>query len=147
MRAPITRELPGTLALHKRKNRLCNEVGTFLTQYRRKAHPTHDPNDRNYDRDTEKRIKAMHPAELSELISGEGAEVNDEEEKAWFSGRNPVGVRFSLNQGVQLKLRGREERGAVVSLLRVHPTPQYLIELSDGGEIEAFQNQLSPRKI
>jgi hypothetical protein len=43
-------------------------VRTFVQQYERKAHKGHDPNDRRYNRDTEKSVKRMKPDELDRLL-------------------------------------------------------------------------------
>ena len=43
-------------------------VRTFVQQYERKAHKGHDPNDRRYDRDTEKSVKRLKPDELDRLL-------------------------------------------------------------------------------
>ncbi len=48
----------------RRKNKLAGDVAAFLRQYGRKAYPTHDPNDRGYDRALETKIKRMRPEEL-----------------------------------------------------------------------------------
>ena len=58
----------------KRKKKLEGEVGTFVKQYRRKAYPGHDPNDRRYDRSVEAKIKHMSAEELDELLNGGGNE-------------------------------------------------------------------------
>ena len=44
------------------------ELHAFVRQYVRKAYPQHDPNDRSYSRDTEKRIERMKPADLDRLL-------------------------------------------------------------------------------
>jgi hypothetical protein len=58
--------------MSQRRRRLVGELGTFMRQYGRKAHPGHDPNDRGYDRGVERLVKKMDPAELDELIHGDG---------------------------------------------------------------------------
>ncbi|GEM_PF-1793772 len=73
-------------------------------------------------------------------MSGEGEDILLEEEESWFSGNNPPGVLFSLNEAVEINEVGR---GAVVSLLRIRPVPKYLVELGDGKEIEVFQDAIS----
>jgi hypothetical protein len=50
------------------KRQLGNRIATFVRQYARKAYPTHDPNDRSYDREIEKIIKKMSPVELDRLM-------------------------------------------------------------------------------
>jgi hypothetical protein len=61
----------------KRKAKLRDEVITFLKQYERVRHPRHDPNDRRYDREVEKRVKNMDPEELDAILRGEDDEEND----------------------------------------------------------------------
>lgn len=53
-----------------RKKRLEGEIGAFIQQYRRKAHPTMDPNDRRYDREIEAIVMRMNAEELDELMNG-----------------------------------------------------------------------------
>ena len=89
--------------MSKRRDNIRRNVGAFLKQYRRKAHAGHDPNDRQYSREMEKRIKSMNPEELSEVMAGEDESILLVEEEAWFSGENPVGVLYSLNQTVQIE--------------------------------------------
>ena len=43
-------------------------VATFIRQYTRKAAQNVDPNDRQYDRDIEQKIRRMRPEELDRLI-------------------------------------------------------------------------------
>lgn len=66
--------------MSKRTNKLLGDVGVFLKQYKRKAYPTHDPNDRRYDREVEKKVKSMSPEKLSNLMSGEDEDILLEEE-------------------------------------------------------------------
>lgn len=46
-----------------------------MRQYARKKHPRHDPNDRAYDRQVERRVKGMHALELDELLHGERDDI------------------------------------------------------------------------
>ena len=66
-------------AKKRRKKRRVSEadVGLFLRQYGRKAHRGHDPNDRSYSRDVEKKIKRMKPEELDRLMSGDQTESEE----------------------------------------------------------------------
>jgi hypothetical protein len=50
----------------RRKKRRVTEadVGLFLRQYGRKAQHGHDPNDRHYSREVEKKIKQWRPKKL-----------------------------------------------------------------------------------
>ena len=60
----------------RRKKRRVTEadVGLFLRQYGRKAHPGHDPNDRSYSREIEKKIKQMKAEDVDRLMRGEEPE-------------------------------------------------------------------------
>jgi hypothetical protein len=64
----------------RRKKRRVSEadIGLFLRQYGRKAHHGHDPNDRSYSREVEKKIKRMKAEELDNLIRGEDAKPDGE---------------------------------------------------------------------
>lgn len=55
----------------RRTKKLAGDVAAFLRQYKRKAYPTHDPNDRGYDRELEAKIKRMLPEELDTLMRDE----------------------------------------------------------------------------
>lgn len=57
--------------MSKRKQRLEGQIGSFLRQYRRPRKNTPDPNDRQYDRNVERKIKQMAPEELDRLMRGE----------------------------------------------------------------------------
>jgi hypothetical protein len=57
--------------MSQRRRRLVGELGTFMRQYGRKAHPGHDPNDRGYDRKMEHLAKHMDPEELDDLLHGD----------------------------------------------------------------------------
>lgn len=60
-----------------KSNRIKNlesEIGTFIQQYKMKAHAGMDPNDRRYDRKIEKKIKKMDPEEFSRLMYGDDKE-------------------------------------------------------------------------
>jgi hypothetical protein len=46
-------------------------MGAFLRQYKRRAHPGNDPNDRGYDREIEQYIKRLKPEDLDVLLNGE----------------------------------------------------------------------------
>lgn len=47
-------------------------IGAFLQQYQRKAQRGVEPNDRQYDRNLEMRLKRMRPEDLSRLMSDDG---------------------------------------------------------------------------
>ena len=50
------------------KSRLAGELGLFVQKYARKAQASSDPNDRQYDRKLEKKMKRFSPTELSDLL-------------------------------------------------------------------------------
>lgn len=52
----------------RKKSRLAGELGRFMQQYARKAQAW-EPNDRQYDRKLEKKMKRLPPSELSDLLS------------------------------------------------------------------------------
>ena len=58
----------------KNKRELSKEIGAFLQQYRRKAEPASDPNDRGYDRKVELYLSRLRPEDLDEVLNG----VDDE---------------------------------------------------------------------
>jgi hypothetical protein len=58
---------------------LAAEVSGFSREYARKAQRHREPNDRQYDRKLEDRIKRMDPVDLSELLYGNGSEGDDDE--------------------------------------------------------------------
>ncbi|OQW88572.1 MAG: hypothetical protein BWK78_08215 [Thiotrichaceae bacterium IS1] len=74
--------------MSKRKNQLLGEVGAFLQQYRRKAYPTHDPNDRRYDRKVEQQVKSMTPEELNEIMYGDHDDFTQPEGEQWNDGKS-----------------------------------------------------------
>jgi hypothetical protein len=131
--------------MSKRKKHLQAEIGTFLKQYQRKAHAGHDPNDRGYDRDFEKKVKAMSPEELNELMDGEEETgITIATENSWFAGETIPGIRFYLNDPVSV-VAGQHigKAGSVIALLRLKPEPEYLIEMGSGeGDIKVFQSRL-----
>jgi hypothetical protein len=54
----------------RKKERLRADLGLFMRQYKRKACKNGpDPNDRQYDRKLEQRIKRMKPEELDDLLN------------------------------------------------------------------------------
>ena len=55
--------------MKKKKEDLKQRIAGFMQQYQRKKHPSHDPNDRGYDRKIEKLIKKMDPKDLDELLN------------------------------------------------------------------------------
>jgi hypothetical protein len=58
----------------KRDKKLLNDVGLFVQKYARKAQRGIEPNDRNFDRKVEQKIKTMKPEDLSRLLGEDGEE-------------------------------------------------------------------------
>lgn len=54
-------------------------IGVFLRQYQCKAQRGVEPNDRQYDRNLEQRLKRMKPEDLSRLMSDEDDSGNQED--------------------------------------------------------------------
>jgi hypothetical protein len=61
------------MATHRKKTRLAGELIRFVQQYARKARAS-EPNDRQYDRKLEKKMKRISASELSDLLSQDGQE-------------------------------------------------------------------------
>jgi hypothetical protein len=57
--------------MNKRKAKLGAKIGAFMQQYARKSQRGQEPNDRQYSRKIEAKIKRMKPEELDELLNGE----------------------------------------------------------------------------
>ncbi|MFM0077224.1 hypothetical protein PQQ86_39430 [Paraburkholderia sediminicola] len=60
------------------KSRLAGELGRFVQQSARKAQAS-DPNDRQYDRKLERKMKRLSPPELSDLLSQDEQEPDESE--------------------------------------------------------------------
>lgn len=56
------------MATNRAKTRLAAELNRFVQQYARKAQAS-EPNDRQYDRKLERKMKRLSPSELSALLS------------------------------------------------------------------------------
>ena len=128
--------------MNKRKNKLQGDIGVFLKQYERKAYPNSDPNDRHYDREIENKVKNMSPNELSEMMYDQGDEISEDEEEEWFKGNPISGVKFALNDPVQLLRKNRPELRSIVTLIQVRPVPKYVVELGSGRDVEVFEAEL-----
>lgn len=132
----------------KRHNDIAKGIGSFLQQYQRKAQRGVEPNDRGYDRSFEKKIKAMNPEELSEVMHGDtDSNIPHDIDEKWFSNEPIDGVAFGLNDSVSI-IAGpyAGKGGAIIFLSRLVPEPEYYIELGSGeGDIKVFQSNL--RKI
>ncbi len=64
--------------MSRRKQKMAAQVGEFMRQYQRKAQGgMTEPNDRQYSRKLERKLKRMKPEELDELLHGEEAEPLD----------------------------------------------------------------------
>ena len=131
--------------MKKKQNKLTKNIGDFFKAYQRKAQRGVEPNDRHYDRKVEKKVKALPPEELSNLMHDDvGVEVPKEIDDKWFSSELIDGVSFKLNDSVSV-IAGPHagKSGAVISLNRLIPEPEYLVELGSGsGDIKAFQSNL-----
>ena len=55
-------------------------IGTFLQQYQRKAQRGVEPNDRQYDRNLEAKLKRMKPEEVSRLMNDDDDSEHGESE-------------------------------------------------------------------
>lgn len=129
----------------KRHNNIEKSIGSFLQQYQRKAQRGVEPNDRGYDRNFEKKIKAMAPEELSEFMHGDGDfNIPHEIDEKWFANEPIDGVHFGLNDSVYI-IAGQHagKGGAIISLSKLVPEPEYVVELGSGeGDIKVFQSKL-----
>jgi hypothetical protein len=135
--------------MSNRGKRIQKEIGTFLKSYERKAQRGVEPNDRHYDRDMEKKVKSLEPEVLNELMHGEfESGVPEDIEDRWFAGQYIDGIDFSLNESVTI-VDGIHEgwAGCIITLLRLKPEPEYLVELGSGaGDIKAFQSKLKKKR-
>jgi hypothetical protein len=52
----------------ERQKRQSDRLNVFVKKYARKAQPGRDPNDRDYDRKLEERIRRMKPEVLDRLL-------------------------------------------------------------------------------
>jgi hypothetical protein len=135
----------GITYMSKRGKGMQGEIGTFLREYQRKAQRHVEPNDRQYDRNVEKKIKSIDPRRLSELMHDDvGFEVPREVEDRWYASDRIEGVDFYINDAVSITDGSHSgEGGAVISLLRLKPEPEYIVELGSGdGDIKVFQSRL-----
>ncbi|TCW78669.1 hypothetical protein C5O80_30615 [Burkholderia sp. SRS-46] len=62
------------MTTNRTKTRLAGELSSFVQQYARKAQAS-EPNDRQYDRKLEKKMKRLSPSELSDLLSQDEQET------------------------------------------------------------------------
>ncbi|RIV77669.1 hypothetical protein [Burkholderia pseudomallei] len=58
----------------RKKSQLAEAFVRFVRQYARKAQP-HEPNDRQYDRKLEAKMKRLSPSELSSLLTEDADEA------------------------------------------------------------------------
>jgi hypothetical protein len=63
------------------------------------------------------------------------------DEQFWGEDRSSE-LPFIYNDSVRLKYQGSELCGAIVSIVRFVDQPKYLIELTDGSEVQATADQL-----
>ncbi len=64
--------------MNHRKKKMAAQIGEFIRQYQRKAQRGVEPNDRQYSRKIEQKLKRMRPEEFDELLHG--AEEDDARE-------------------------------------------------------------------
>lgn len=58
--------------MNRRKQKMAAQVGEFMRQYQRKAQGgKNEPNDRQYSRKLERKLRRLRPEELDELLHGE----------------------------------------------------------------------------
>lgn len=62
----------------RKESRLAGELGRFVQQYARKTRPS-EPNDRQYDRKLEKKLKRLSPSRLSDLLYNAEQKADDEQ--------------------------------------------------------------------
>jgi hypothetical protein len=74
------------MTTRRTQSKLAGQLGRFVQQYARRAQKGWDPNDRNYDRKIEAKLKRLSPEELSELLSGEDVPVIEPRHKPESSG-------------------------------------------------------------
>ena len=64
--------------MNRRKQKMAAQIGEFMRQYQRKSQGgTTEPNDRQYSRKFESKLKRMKPQELDELLHGQEAEPSE----------------------------------------------------------------------
>ncbi|AZQ54796.1 hypothetical protein [Burkholderia cenocepacia] len=66
------------MGIGNRTSRLAGELGLFVKQYGRKAQKHLDPNDRRYDRDAERMMRRLSPADLSDLLADDDETENEQ---------------------------------------------------------------------
>lgn len=137
------------MSTKRAKSRLAGELGRFMQQYARKAQAS-DPNDRQYDRKLEKKMKRLSPAELSDLISGDEGGTTHGGSRKRMSSATQSAVRRCYADHRQPHSPPRGEEVKMKRLRREEPLPEKmqgrwiavddpLSELVvDGGEITCF---------
>ncbi|NTZ85227.1 hypothetical protein FCJ61_20010 [Burkholderia metallica] len=61
------------MSIRNRTSRLAGELGLFVKQSDRNAQKHLNPNDRRYDHDTERMMRRLSPADLSDLLADDDA--------------------------------------------------------------------------
>lgn len=131
--------------MSKRGKGIQSTIDAFLRQYQRKAQRNHEPNDRDYDRNVENKIKHLDPEKLSgQMYDDVDLEVPREIEDRWYAGQRIIGVDCYVDDAVSVVDGPHSGKiGTVISLLRMNPEPEYLVELGSGaGDIKVFQSRL-----
>ncbi len=60
--------------MNRRKQKMAAQIGEFMRQYRRKAQPGTEPNDRKYSRKMERKLRRMRPEDFDQLLHGEDSQ-------------------------------------------------------------------------
>jgi len=71
-----------------RKKKMAAQIGEFMRQYQRKSQRGVEPNDRQYSRKFEQKLKRMRPEEFDELLHGSDVENRQQAPTA----RKPEGM-------------------------------------------------------
>lgn len=64
-----------------RKKALEANFGGFKKEYKRKSQKGTEPNDRQYDRAFEQKVKKLSPEEFNDLLHGENDENNNDKDE------------------------------------------------------------------
>jgi hypothetical protein len=56
--------------MSRRKKKMAAQIGEFMRQYQRRAQRGVEPNDRQYSRKFEQKLKRLPPEEFDELLHG-----------------------------------------------------------------------------
>jgi hypothetical protein len=74
--------------MSRRKQKMAAQIGEFMRQYQRKSQGgMTEPNDRQYSRKLERKLKRMKPEDLDELLHGEEAKPTKPEREVRWEGK------------------------------------------------------------